>query len=92
LNNAHTRVLTQAVCLPLELRVVKSRDMSLVSVAFLFPNKVSASKLQVYFEGDMKEHNADIQAVACRWVVQAQHFFWPAAEWLRINLLRGFMF
>jgi hypothetical protein len=60
--------------------------------AFLLSNEITRSKLFDFEQREMYAKGQAVPAVVCRWVVQAQPYFWPVNEWIRVNVLRGFAF
>lgn len=60
--------------------------------AFLLDNEITRSKLFEFQQREMFGNGQAPQATVCRWVVQAQPYFWPVNEWIRMNVLHGFAF
>jgi hypothetical protein len=60
--------------------------------AFLYPNAVTASPLFGYTTKQMMLKVGPIPTWTCRWIIQAQPFFWPLNERIRTQILQGFTF
>lgn len=80
-------------------RRLKVREYGMLGVvaliatcAFLAPNRISSSAVFGYFEARTAETMGTSAALATRWVVQAQPYFYPANEFIRQHLLFGLSF
>ena len=64
----------------------------LALTAFLFPNEVTNSPLYGFFNDHVTQKYGTVAEWTCRWVIQAQPFFWPVNEFIRTHLLHSFTF
>jgi hypothetical protein len=64
----------------------------LAMAAFLLPNEVTNAPLYAFFDDHVTQKSGSIAAWTCRWVIQAQPFFWPVNEFIRTHLLCSFTF
>jgi hypothetical protein len=72
--------------------VIATLVIAIALSAFLVGNDVTGSELFAFQQREMSGKGQAVPAVVCRWVIQAQPYFWPVNEWIRVHVLQGFAF